>query len=119
MGIMRTILACAVFAATLAGQPVSAAQSTAVTSGVTVIRGVEDPGDVKHGRTTRERGVTVFRGDSTPYTFPEPENMNGSEVQVITSGDNLWLVNPKTGDLNACQVRRNIYDQLTVDCASK
>lgn len=119
MRITRTILACAVFAATLAGQPVSAAQSTAVTSGVTVIRGVEDPGDLKHGRTTRERGVTVFRGDPTPYTFPEPEEIDGSQVQVITSGENLWFVNPNTGDVNACQVRRNFYDQLTVDCVSK
>jgi len=119
MRITRIILASAIFATTVAVQPVSAAQSIAVTSGVTVIRGVEDPADRKAGQTTRERGVSVFRGNPTPYAYPEPAERDEAEVQVITGGNNLWLVNQQTGEITACELRPNVDGQLSVACSGK
>lgn len=119
MRITRTLMTAVVLAAALASQPVWAGQSAAISNGVTVIRGIDDPKDIEGGRVTRERGVTVFRGNATAYVPEAPVEEDESSLQVIRSGENLWLVDPKTGHVTVCERRSTIYGGPAVRCASQ
>lgn len=114
----RALMMSAVLTAALAGQTVSAAQSVTVANGVTVVRGIENPTAAEDRRVTRERaGVTVFRGSATLYV-EEPPTPDTTPRQIIKGGDNLWIYNPQTNKVTACDLLNNVYGYPVVRCST-
>ena len=86
--------------------------------GVIVHRGAEVGLEARGaGKLTRaERGVTVHRG-----VVPERKVMSSSRSKAlrysVQAGEELWLVDPRTGRLVVCQLRGSGYaGQSSVYC---
>lgn len=118
MRFKRSLLTTVVLTVALGSQTVSGAQSVTVRNGVTVIRGNSEPTTVEGRRVTRERaGVTVFRGSAAPFA-PEQPTSDETTRRILKGGENLWIYNPETGKVTACNLRQTIYGDQAVRCAS-
>lgn len=124
MRFTRAFMTSVALATAFASQTVSASQSVTVTNGVTVIRGnsdlktTEDRPETYEDRETLERaGVTVFRGSATPY-FQESPATDAKLDKIIKSGENLWIYDPQTGEVVACDLQNTIYGNRVVRCTT-
>ncbi len=92
------------------------AQTVTQNAGVSVHRGVDAAADQR--RVTKARsGVTVYRGSSSapaPTTTP----VRAQSKLQIRSGNNLWIVDPASGEVVGCDLRRTVYGTRKVRCSS-
>jgi hypothetical protein len=90
------------------------AQTVTQNAGVSVHRGVDTAADQR--RVTKARsGVTVYRGSSSaPATTP----VRAQSKFQIRGGNNLWIVDPTSGEVVACDLRRTVYGTREVRCSS-
>ena len=93
------------------------AQSASSSAGVTVVRGI-DSGGVQPPTVTRSRGVSVYRSATPAPTAPEATTTEAPPV-FIQGGENLWIVEPESGDVSACSLRYDYYGQRHVRCTSE
>lgn len=92
------------------------AQTVTQNAGVSVHRGVDTAADQR--RVTKARsGVTVYRGSSSapaPATTP----VRAESKLQIRGGNNLWIVDPTSGEVVGCDLRRTVYGTRKVRCSS-
>ena len=115
MQIIR-LLAATFVATAVAGADTVSAQSASTTSGVTVVRGI-DSGGVQPPTVTRSRGVSVYRSATPAPTVPDATAAEAPPV-FIQGGENLWIVEPESGDVSACSLRYDYYGERQVRCTS-
>lgn len=102
------------------GSGMGHAETISQSGGVTVIRGVDDPGTAEQRQESRGRmGIAVFRGASDPSGFvATPAAPAMAAPKLVTGGRHLWVLDPANGDVTACSVRYNFYGNRYVQCDS-
>lgn len=92
------------------------AQTVTQNAGVSVHRGT-DTGDNQRQVTKSRTGVTVYRGSSTAKSREAMPVRKEAKLQV-RGGDNLWIVDPASGEVVGCDLRRTVYGTRKVRCSS-
>ncbi len=101
---------------TLAGSTTVQAQTVTQDAGVAVHRGVDAATDQRQVTKTRT-GVTVHRGSSpTPTAASVP--VRAQPRLQVRGGDNLWIVDPASGEVVGCDLTRTVYGTREVRCTS-
>ena len=113
-------LAAAIFAtvgAVVAGHAADA-QTVTRAQGVTVFRGLDAPSDGSERRLVQSpSGVAVYRGTS-PLPASSNQNAPAPSREIITSGRNLWVVDPESGGVTACSIWYDFYGNRVSRCTS-
>lgn len=100
----------------LVSSPSAIAQTITQNAGVSVHRGVDAAADQR--RVTKSRsGVTVHRGTSSERT-PAATPIRAQPKVQVRAGKNLWIVDPASGEVVGCDLRRTVYGTRKVRCSS-
>lgn len=100
----------------IVGSTSAIGQTVAQNAGVSVHRGVDSAADQR--RVTKARsGVTVYRGSSNAPA-PASKSARTQPPLQVRGGDNLWIVDPASGEVVGCDLRRTVYGTRKVRCSS-
>lgn len=100
----------------IVGSASATAQTITQNGGVSVHRGIDAAADQRRVSKARS-GVTVYRGSSnTPAPVSAPAEPQ-PQLQV-RGGKNLWIVDPASGEVVGCDLRRTFYGTREVRCSS-